>query len=102
MFCVAAGRSRRPHTKRSKSAAKRLHFGIIRGKAYDRFADEFKGIVDLKDSAVGNAVDRAGVSADRRGDIRELNMSVDDALKYIISLGMVSPDDTPNTLPENK
>ena len=38
----------------------------------------------------------------KNSDIRELNMSVDDALKYIISLGMVSPDDTPNTLPENK
>lgn len=29
----------------------------------------------------------------KRSDIRELNMSVDDALKYVISLGMVLPDD---------
>lgn len=29
----------------------------------------------------------------RRCDVRPLNMSVDDALKYVISLGMVSPDE---------
>ncbi|UOO81434.1 DUF502 domain-containing protein [Uruburuella testudinis] len=29
----------------------------------------------------------------RRGDIRELDMSVDDALKYVISLGMVLPEE---------
>lgn len=29
----------------------------------------------------------------RRSDIRELNMNVDDALKYVISLGMVMPND---------
>ena len=32
----------------------------------------------------------------RRSDIRELNMNVDDALKYVISLGMVMPNDQPN------
>ncbi|MDK4681098.1 DUF502 domain-containing protein [Kingella negevensis] len=31
----------------------------------------------------------------RETDIRELDMSVDDALKYVISLGMVMPDDLP-------
>ena len=31
----------------------------------------------------------------RRRDIRELDMSVDDALKYIISLGMVMPEKLP-------
>ena len=29
----------------------------------------------------------------RRSDIRELNMNVDEALKYVISLGMVMPND---------
>ena len=32
----------------------------------------------------------------RRSDIRQFNMSVDDALKYVISLGMVMPNDQPN------
>ena len=32
----------------------------------------------------------------RRSDIRELNMNVDEALKYVISLGMVMPNDQPN------
>ncbi len=31
----------------------------------------------------------------RKSDIRELDMSVDDALKYVISLGMVMPDELP-------
>ena len=31
----------------------------------------------------------------KQSDIRELDMSVDDALKYVISLGMVMPDDLP-------
>ena len=31
----------------------------------------------------------------RRSDIRELNMNVDEALKYVISLGMVMPNDSP-------
>ena len=31
----------------------------------------------------------------RREDVRELNMSVDAALKYVISLGMVMPDNLP-------
>lgn len=31
----------------------------------------------------------------KRADIIELDMSVDDALKYVISLGMVVPDDLP-------
>lgn len=31
----------------------------------------------------------------KQSDIRELDMSVDDALKYVISLGMVLPDGTP-------
>lgn len=30
----------------------------------------------------------------KKSDIRELDMSVDDALKYVISLGMVMPDET--------
>ena len=29
----------------------------------------------------------------RQSDIRVLDMSVDEALKYVISLGMVMPDD---------
>ncbi len=32
----------------------------------------------------------------RRSDIRELNMNVDEALKYVISLGMVMPSDQPS------
>lgn len=36
----------------------------------------------------------------KNSDIRELDMSVDDALKYIISLGMVSPNEPANKLPE--
>ena len=31
----------------------------------------------------------------RRSDIRQFNMSVDEALKYVISLGMVMPSDQP-------
>ena len=31
----------------------------------------------------------------KQSDIRELDISVDDALKYVISLGMVMPDDLP-------
>ena len=31
----------------------------------------------------------------RHSDIRELDMTVDEALKYVISLGMVVPDDLP-------
>lgn len=31
----------------------------------------------------------------RQSDIRELNMTVDEALKYVISLGMVMPDELP-------
>lgn len=31
----------------------------------------------------------------KQSDIRELDMSVDEALKYVISLGMVMPDDLP-------
>ena len=31
----------------------------------------------------------------KKGDVRELDMSVDEALKYVISLGMVMPDDLP-------
>lgn len=42
----------------------------------------------------------------RESDIRELDMSVDDALKYVISLGMVMPDELPmqppKTLPEKE
>ena len=30
----------------------------------------------------------------KKSDVRELDMSVDDALKYVISLGMVLPDET--------
>lgn len=38
----------------------------------------------------------------RRSDIRELNMNVDEALKYVISLGMVMPNDQPSIgQPEN-
>jgi len=32
----------------------------------------------------------------RRSDIRQFNMSVDEALKYVISLGMVMPNDQPS------
>ncbi|KPN71691.1 DUF502 domain-containing protein [Neisseria sp. 83E34] len=39
----------------------------------------------------------------RKSDVRELNMSVDEALKYVISLGMVMPDESPvKILPEVK
>ena len=31
----------------------------------------------------------------KKSDVRELDMSVDEALKYVISLGMVMPDDLP-------
>ena len=31
----------------------------------------------------------------KKNDVRELDMSVDQALKYVISLGMVMPDDLP-------
>ena len=31
----------------------------------------------------------------RQSDIRELDMTVDEALKYVISLGMVMPDELP-------
>ena len=31
----------------------------------------------------------------KKSDVRELDMSVDDALKYVISLGMVMPDEVP-------
>ena len=31
----------------------------------------------------------------KKSDVRELDMSVDDALKYVISLGMVMPDELP-------
>lgn len=31
----------------------------------------------------------------KKSDVRELDMSVDEALKYVISLGMVIPDDLP-------
>ena len=35
----------------------------------------------------------------KQSDIRELDMSVDEALKYVISLGMVLPDNTPAKTP---
>ncbi|WP_283121219.1 DUF502 domain-containing protein [Neisseria subflava] len=39
----------------------------------------------------------------KKSDVRELDMSVDDALKYVISLGMVMPDDLPvKVLPAQK
>lgn len=39
----------------------------------------------------------------KKSDIRELDMSVDQALKYVISLGMVMPDDLPvKALPAQK
>ena len=39
----------------------------------------------------------------KKSDVRELNMSVDQALKYVISLGMVMPDDLPvKVLPAQK
>ncbi|WP_107687491.1 DUF502 domain-containing protein [Neisseria wadsworthii] len=39
----------------------------------------------------------------RKSDVRELNMSVDEALKYVISLGMVMPDElSVKILPEVK
>ena len=37
----------------------------------------------------------------KRSDIRELDMSVDDALKYVISLGMVLPENRPAPLPKH-
>lgn len=39
----------------------------------------------------------------KKSDVRELDMSVDQALKYVISLGMVMPDDLPvKVLPAQK
>ncbi|WP_295709021.1 DUF502 domain-containing protein [uncultured Neisseria sp.] len=39
----------------------------------------------------------------KKSDVRELNISVDQALKYVISLGMVMPDDLPvKALPTQK
>ena len=39
----------------------------------------------------------------KKSDVRELEMSVDQALKYVISLGMVMPDDLPvKALPTQK
>ena len=39
----------------------------------------------------------------KKSDVRELEMSVDQALKYVISLGMVMPDDLPvKALPAQK
>ena len=39
----------------------------------------------------------------KKSDVRELEMSVDQALKYVISLGMVMPDDLPvKILPAQK
>lgn len=38
----------------------------------------------------------------RQSDIRPLNMTVDEALKYVISLGMVVPDELPQTALEHK
>ena len=39
----------------------------------------------------------------KKSDVRELDMSVDQALKYVISLGMVMPDDLPvKVLPVQK
>lgn len=39
----------------------------------------------------------------KKSDVRELEMSVDQALKYVISLGMVMPDDLPvKVLPAQK
>lgn len=39
----------------------------------------------------------------KKSDVRELDMSVDQALKYVISLGMVMPDDLPvKALPDQK
>lgn len=37
----------------------------------------------------------------RKRDVRELDMSVDEALKYVISLGMVMPDELPVKLLED-
>ncbi|MCG7656708.1 DUF502 domain-containing protein [Wielerella bovis] len=37
----------------------------------------------------------------RESDIRELDMTVDEALKYVISLGMVMPDDLPIKSPKS-
>lgn len=37
----------------------------------------------------------------RESDIRELDMTVDEALKYVISLGMVMPDDLPTKSPKS-
>lgn len=38
----------------------------------------------------------------KNSDIRPLNMSVDEALKYVISLGMVTPDELPQVALEHK
>ncbi|ASK27875.1 DUF502 domain-containing protein [Neisseria chenwenguii] len=39
----------------------------------------------------------------KKSDVRELDMSVDEALKYVISLGMVMPDEhAPKALPEGR
>lgn len=39
----------------------------------------------------------------KKSDIREVGMSVDEALKYVISLGMVLPDEAPaKALPDNQ
>lgn len=35
----------------------------------------------------------------KKSDVRELDMSVDEALKYVISLGMVMPDELPVKIP---
>lgn len=35
----------------------------------------------------------------KKSDVRELDMSVDEALKYVISLGMVMPDELPVKMP---
>lgn len=37
-----------------------------------------------------------------RGDVVELNMSVDAALKYIISMGVVSPEHRPPAMPDRR
>lgn len=38
----------------------------------------------------------------KNSDIRHLDMSVDEALKYVISLGMVMPDELPEAVLDNK
>lgn len=38
----------------------------------------------------------------KKSDIREVDMSVDEALKYVISLGMVAPDERAAMLPPQK